>query len=340
MFVSHHRRAEEKKKKKKGIQLPKDERALSAEEDAVCGTCITQHSMIAGCVLILSNFIATLIVTESVGHMQRSFDVKVQAYLLFRLLPEPQQQLLLQSAKQVAVPVIKDMVLFSFAPHYSAALQALIEEVSYHLDDGFVNDAREEERRRQLQEEEAAEQRKKEVLEAEVLRVAALTPAQRRMEKRKKFEEQRRRDNALRAETSRQRKILYDLIQTDQISHVFEAEAKGSAKAAEEPEWGKQHDERFHEARNAMKMLSSSFSHKQDLMRAISMRTSAAASMDAFDEEEEAHEDTGAEAGARAAGAAGAAGGGGDAAASVPLLASSISSLSGGNFDESSRAID
>jgi len=56
-----------------------------------------------------------------------------------------------------------------------------------------------------------------------------------------KYAEQRRKDNRLRQQQSRQRKLLYDLIQSDQISQIFDAKASQADNSAP-PTWDGEHN--------------------------------------------------------------------------------------------------
>lgn len=68
------------------------------------------------------------------------------------------------------------------------------------------------------------------------------TSAQLRKEKKQKYAEQRLKDGKLRQGMSKQRQMLYELIQTDKISDIFAAQASSSA-AMSAPGWGESADE-------------------------------------------------------------------------------------------------
>ena len=218
----------------------------------VLGSVITERSMIPGSILIMVNYITTLLQTNSIGQLARAFPIKRHAYRLYRMLSEEEQEKL----KNGIVPVIKQMLVF---PHVNLAvtLGEIVEEISCHLDDGFVRNAREEERRRIAEEEAKQEQQRKAAVDSESARLAAMTPAQLRREKRRKFEEQRRKDNKLRAMVSQQRKVLYDLVQTDEISDIFASKASGSVKAAKTPDWGTESSKKSIRAESAISKLAS-----------------------------------------------------------------------------------
>jgi hypothetical protein len=71
--------------------------------------------------------------------------------------------------------------------------------------------------------------------------VKSLDPRQARKEKKAKYAAQRKLDAAKRVEVTKQRQALYEMIQTDRITTIFNARAHG-AESAQAPGWGEQNE--------------------------------------------------------------------------------------------------
>jgi hypothetical protein len=79
-----------------------------------------------------------------------------------------------------------------------------------------------------------------------------MTSAQMRKERKQKYSEQRKKDKQLRQEMSKQRHLIYELIQTDKISKIFAAKANVKTELAT-PTWGEnlEHNEDLENDTNA-----------------------------------------------------------------------------------------
>jgi hypothetical protein len=196
--------------------------------------------------LTMLNYVAVLIETESVGKLQQALQLKRRIYEMYHKLSAQQQERLAQGV----VPQISDIPVLAYGK-VRPVLERVVSEMEQYLELAAKRAALEaEEALRKRLEEEASLQ------ESSVTEEGSLNkdPKQLRKERREKYAEQRRLDAAKRIEVTKQRKALYEMIQTDRITTIFNARAKGSA-SADQPGWGEDNEHEMAQLSSEMDAL-------------------------------------------------------------------------------------
>ena len=186
------------------------------------------------CMLISINYITTLLETESTGKLQQSIRIKHRLYDMYNNLSERDQEKLAQSV----VPAVSGMPVFAYV-NVRTTLTKVVDEMEQYLETRAKRAAAEAEEalRLRLEEEEALR------LESSVHEgsVKSLDPKIARREKKAKYAAQRKLDAIKRVEVTKQRQALYEMIQTDRITTIFNARAHG-AEASNTPGWGEENE--------------------------------------------------------------------------------------------------
>jgi hypothetical protein len=204
------------------------------------------HGTIAPCILMSINYITVLIETESLGKLQQSMQLTHRLYELYQLLTEKERQKLMNGT----VPLVKEMPVFPYA-NLRETLQNVLKEVADYHETALQRALLEaEELRRKQEEEDMLSLAASGTEESPVKKDAK----QLRKEKREKYMEQRRVDAIKRSEITKQRKSLYELIQSDRITTIFNARAH-SASAANTPGWGVDNEEEVAALNSEMDVL-------------------------------------------------------------------------------------
>lgn len=191
--------------------------------------------------LIILNCLDLLHRTESFTALRNATDMKTLLVDCLRCLTEKEKDKLCHGV----VPNFRGVAVFHSSTNHGPLLQAIVQELAFSTQDfsliqllptslahGSANAALE-------SSEKVGEKLNEENVEDDQGNLSLLTKssAELRKEKRQKYEEQRQKDMKLRAEVSKQRQMLYELIQTDKISEIFAAQA-GAAEAAAKAGWG------------------------------------------------------------------------------------------------------
>jgi hypothetical protein len=203
-------------------------------------------------IVILANYLTALVQTESTTTLLQSFDMKHYVYQLVGMLDERQKEKL----DSGAINTVKGMDVFCYQKPREC-LEPLLREITFHFSE--IQRRIDEERQRVLDEEAAALKALEAILSEKVL--PPPTKAQLRKEQKARYADQRKLDAAKRGETSKQRKMLYELIQSDQITAIFNARAS-KMTLANAPKWGSVADLELEEKDNAMSGLASALSMK------------------------------------------------------------------------------
>ena len=185
------------------------------------------------CMLMTVNYITTLLETESLGKLQQSLPIKRRLYDMYNNLPDREQERLAQGV----VPAVAGMPVFAYV-HVQATLTRVVDEMEQYLETRAKRAAAEAEEELRLRLEEEASLMDSSIHAASV---KSLDPRQARKEKKAKYAAQRKLDAAKRVEVTKQRQALYEMIQTDRITTIFNARAHG-AESAQAPGWGEQNE--------------------------------------------------------------------------------------------------
>lgn len=198
------------------------------------------------CMLVSVNYITTLLETESLGKLQQSIHIKRRLYDMYNNLPLRDQDKLAQGV----VPAVAGMPVFAYV-NVAANLTKVVDEMEQYLETRAKRAAAEaeEELRRRLEEEAS-------VMESSVPEgsVKSLDPRALRREKKAKYAAQRKLDAAKRVEVTKQRQALYEMIQTDRITTIFNARAHG-AESSDAPGWGEQNEHEMAQLSDEMNEL-------------------------------------------------------------------------------------
>eukprot|EP00597_Dinobryon_sp_UTEXLB2267_P010873 CAMPEP_0170099730 /NCGR_PEP_ID=MMETSP0020_2-20130122/1214_1 /TAXON_ID=98059 /ORGANISM="Dinobryon sp., Strain UTEXLB2267" /LENGTH=1015 /DNA_ID=CAMNT_0010322445 /DNA_START=705 /DNA_END=3753 /DNA_ORIENTATION=+ len=208
----------------------------SADEDEA----INLSAERAATAMLLLNQLSFLLDTESHSQLKQAFLVKCYVFELFNSLSESDRDKLVNGVvgDVFLMPVL--CVRSSANSSVQKVLQLVIHEVQTNLEE-----------RARLRKEEEEWLAQQAVLEAELAAVAerqsqkdddslpppVKTAKQRRQEKLDKYEEQRKLAADKRSETTKKRQIMYGMIQSNEITAVFEARAQ-RAETLEQPQWG------------------------------------------------------------------------------------------------------
>eukprot|EP00981_Chlorochromonas_danica_P010068 scaffold2998_cov158-Ochromonas_danica.AAC.6 len=191
--------------------------------------------------LIILNCLDLLHRTESFTALRNATDMKTLLVDCLRCLNEKEKDKLCHGV----VPNFCGVAVFHSSTNHGPLLQAIVQELAFSTQDfsliqllptslahGSANAALD-------SSEKDDEKLSEEIVEDDQGSLSLLTKssAELRKEKRQRYEEQRQKDMKLRAEVSKQRQMLYELIQTDKISEIFAAQA-GVAEAAAKAGWG------------------------------------------------------------------------------------------------------
>jgi hypothetical protein len=200
------------------------------------------------CMLVMLNYVTVLVETESTGKLQQALQLKRRIYEMYHRLGAQQQERLAQGV----VPQLGDIPVL---PHgkVRATLERVVEEMEQYLELAAKRAAAEAEEalRRRLEEEASLH-------DSSLADEGSLKdPRQLRKEKRDKYAQQRRLDAAKRVEVTKQRQVLYEMIQTDKITAIFNARARGGAPV-DSPGWGEQNEQHMAALNSEMDALTSS----------------------------------------------------------------------------------
>eukprot|EP00128_Syssomonas_multiformis_P017571 Colp12_sorted_trinity150504_noHs@34032 len=165
------------------------------------------------CMLLSVNYVTTLLETESFGKLQQCIHIKRRVYDMYNNLTARDQDKLAQGV----VPAVAGMPVFAYV-NVAATLTKVVDEMEQYLETRAKRAAAEaeEELRRSLEEEAS-------VMESSGHEdsVKSMDPKAIRREKKAKYAAQRKLDAAKRVEITKQRQALYEKIQTDRITKIF-----------------------------------------------------------------------------------------------------------------------
>lgn len=179
--------------------------------------------------MIIANYIDVVIKNDNHISLRSIFPVKLFMYNCFEAMNEIEQEKFLRGV----VPEVSNIPVFVTNSKPEAVIKKVLDEVAY-----FTSKKRKDaDLQRKKEEEEAiaaaaAAAAEEEASLAESLASLSTTKRLKKLNdmKKQKSLEARQRDNAIRAELSRQRKFMYELIQTDQITTIFAAKAGRGAE--------------------------------------------------------------------------------------------------------------
>lgn len=195
--------------------------------------------------LVVLNYLDVLYRTQSFASLRQAMRHKEFLVRCIQALTRKQREKLVAGA----VPAFRGVDVFHTTATHAALLYAVIQEVAFATSDmsllqllssSHAEQAALEAASVKTGSQSAGEDGKQDEdsLSLASSSQATKTSAQLRKEKRQKYQEQRNKDNKLRQDLSRQRKLLYELIHTDKISEIFAAQANVAASNAS-PTWGK-----------------------------------------------------------------------------------------------------
>jgi hypothetical protein len=196
--------------------------------------------------LIMVNYVTVLIETESAGKLQQALSIKRRVYEMYHRLSAKDQERLANGV----VPAVGDIPVMPYSK-VRGTLDRVVAEMEQYLELAAKRAAleAEEELRRRLEEEDS-------LLDSSVAdeSVKATDPKQLRKERREKYAQQRKLDAAKRVEVTKQRKALYEMIQTDRITAIFNARSRAGAPV-EAPGWGEENEQEVAALNNEMDVL-------------------------------------------------------------------------------------
>ncbi len=203
-------------------------------------------------IAVLLNYVTVLIRTESFTQLKQSFDMRNYVYQLLELLSDKERERL----DNGVVNAVHNMEVMCYEKPRDCIEPVIREIVHRH-----AAEARriEEERQRMIDAELAAQSLQDEG--SMKSSVVSLTKSQIRHEQKLRHAEQRRLDAIKRNETSKQRKMLYELIQSDQITAIFNARAEKKT-LAHAPKWGSVKDMDLDEKDKGFSGLAATLSSK------------------------------------------------------------------------------
>jgi hypothetical protein len=198
--------------------------------------------------LVLLNYVTVLIETESAGKLQQALGIKRRVYEMYHRLPSKEVERLANGV----VPAVSDIPVMPYGK-VRVTLDRVVAEMEQYLELAAKRAAleAEEELRRRLEEEDS-------LLDSSVAdeSVKVTDPKQLRKERREKYAQQRKLDGAKRVEVTKQRKALYEMIQTDRITAIFNARSRAGAPV-EAPGWGEENEQEMAALSNEMDALTS-----------------------------------------------------------------------------------
>lgn len=189
--------------------------------------------------VILLNYLAILMKTESVSLLRNSYPIKEYAFYLKLFLSAKD----LEKINNGVTNSIYKVPILSYGKHKST-VEYVNKEVIYVLQQDAKPVIREEEQSLGTIDEQSESHKDEQSLQ---LSKASDRTAQRKREremKKAKSEQQRKALSAKRAEVSYQRKFLYQLIQSDEISDIFNAKA-GHVNETVNPNWESSKEDRL-----------------------------------------------------------------------------------------------
>lgn len=199
-----------------------------SQEDDVAPE-VVDHAAIKA--LITLNYIDVLIRTQSFTNLRNCMPAKEFMLKCVACMSDKEKDKLQKSV----VPAYRGIQVLHTSLKHDLLLQALIQEVALitsnldllHLLPSTSSLADELSQTLSRQSKEKSLQQEED--DQSLSSVQTKTSAQLRREKRQKYQEQRNKDNKVRQDVSRQRKILYDLVHTDKISDIFASKARAGA---------------------------------------------------------------------------------------------------------------
>lgn len=170
--------------------------------------------------MIIVNYIDILFKNESTTALRQIFPIKEYFAKCYELMSRKEKETILISV----VPEYRNIPVFSTNKKAETIVKNMLQEVAYFT---AKKKAEEESLRSQLESLESSSivQDDESIASTIETESTAKRIRKKNKEKQRKSEEQRQKDNKIRIETARQRRFLYELIQTDQISKIFAAKA-------------------------------------------------------------------------------------------------------------------
>ncbi|RYH28598.1 hypothetical protein EON65_11575 [archaeon] len=220
------------------VNTEQSEHEKANEDQSQDGDAIEMVDHAAIKALITLNYIDVLIRTQSFTNLRNCMPAKEFMLKCVACMGSKEKDKLLKSV----VPAYRGIQVLHTSLKHELLLQALIQEVALitsnlellHLlpSTSSLADELSQALSRQSKEKSIVEEDDQSLSSAQTK-----TSAQLRKEKRQKYQEQRNKDNKVRQDVSRQRKILYDLVHTDKISEIFASKARAGA-ASIKTLWG------------------------------------------------------------------------------------------------------
>lgn len=170
--------------------------------------------------MIIINYIDVLFKNESTTALRQIFPVKEYFAKCYESMSPKEQETIMISV----VPEYRNIPVFGTNKKPETIIKNMLQEVAYF---SAKKKAEEESLRSQLESLASSSVDKDEESVASTVETESTAKriGKKNREKQQKSLEQRQKDNKVRMETARQRKFLYELIQTDQISKIFAAKA-------------------------------------------------------------------------------------------------------------------
>ena len=240
--------------------LPGQKEKLDEAREAAAATRVAAHEpekldahedmqrLSMPCMLIIINYFTVLIETESGGKLQQALLLKQRLYEMYHKLARKEQDKLAQGV----VSQVNDIPVFPYAK-VSETLDKIVAEMEQYLELAAKRAAleAEEELRRRLEEEDSL---REDSIKADS--ISTMNTKQKRKERKERYAQQRKLDAAKRVEVTKQRKALYEMIQTNRITTIFNERARGGA-AVDAPGWGEQNEQEMTTLNNEMDTLTS-----------------------------------------------------------------------------------
>ncbi len=170
--------------------------------------------------MIIVNYIDVLFKNDSTTALRQIFPIKEFFSKCYDSMTPKEQETIMVAV----VPEYRNIPVFSTNKKPETIIKNMLQEVAYFT---AKKKADEESLRTQSESLEAPSIAQEEESVASTIDTESTAKRIRKKnkDKLKKSEEQRHKDNKVRAETARQRRFLYELIQSDQISKIFAAKA-------------------------------------------------------------------------------------------------------------------